>query len=229
MMRRRVGITATLFLLASSGAVLMAPSPTAARTQRPRCLPHGAKTVAEDRTVRVYTLAVHTPGEHTYGCSVRTGRTVLLEGNGNQRHGVKPIALAGNFAAFADYQHGVDTGCTIIGVVDVVTATTSLKLPAGCVFAPEGSVVTDLVVDERGCVAWITSVRTNRQEIFQVRAASASGDDGLLDSGAQVAPHSLRLAPEGNISWVDAGSPQYWALPYHDCVAPIVHLDGVDR
>lgn len=200
-----------------------------ARHFRPsRCLSQNAKTIGEDRAVRIYTIPPRfgangglTRREHTYACAVRSGRAVLLQGNGNQVHSVEPIALSGDFVAYADYQHGIDTGCTIIGVVDVVTATTYLKLPAGCAFLTEGSLVTDLVVDERGCVAWITSGRLDRQQIFQVRMTSASGDGGLLDSGTQIAPRSLSLAPEGNISWLSAGSPQYWELPYHDCVAPV--------
>lgn len=64
--------------------------------------------------------------------------------------------------------------------------------------------VTDLVVDERGCVAWIVeSIRFRehvlrlRETVLEVRMASPSGESGLVDSGAQIASRSPRARARG--------------------------------
>jgi hypothetical protein len=231
MWRPTAAAATVVILLASSGAVLSASSAAAHRAQRSRCLPHGALLLAHDRVVTAYRVPTSLRSgrlrgrEQTYACAIRSGRTVLLAGHARRRHDVGHVAVGGNFAAFADTQHGIDTGCTVIGVVDVVTATTYLEFPAGCFFLTEGTSVSDLVVNEHGCVAWIAeSTRFRRtihsyETVLDVHSATPSGGDALVASGAQIAPQSLKLAPEGNITWLDAGVPQYWALNYPDCVA----------
>ena len=130
-MRRPAAITVAVSLLASSGAVLMVPSATANRTHRSRCLPHGARTIALDRRVRVYSIpeyieGVQTKREGIYVCLFERGTSLSLEPS----RGPKPpipelerITLAGAIVAFVDFQHGVDSGCDVIEVADVARGT----------------------------------------------------------------------------------------------------------
>jgi hypothetical protein len=220
-MWRSTAITATVvFLLASSGAVPPASSAAAHRTHRSRCLPHGANTIAVDRSVRVYYLPEYVEGVRmqrgTYACLLRRGTTLPLEPP--EREGPLPelsrITLAGIFVAFVDYQHGVDAGCDIIEVIDVPTGRTALVAGVGCSVDAcqiRCERATDLVVNEHGTVAWIVtrSGFGHPSPSIEVHSASTSGSTALLDSGLGIVPGSLRLAPGGEVSWLDAGRAEY--------------------
>jgi hypothetical protein len=125
------------------------------------------------------------------------------------------ITLAGTIVAFVDFQHGVDSGCDVIEVIDMATSRTVLVVPeVGCE-VDAGSVrsekVTDLVVNEHGTVAWIVtrSGFGHPSESIEVHSETASGAAALLDSGAGIVPGSLHLAPGGEVTWLDAGRSQY--------------------
>jgi hypothetical protein len=108
----------------------------------------------------------------------------------------------------------------VIEVIDVARRRTVLSVSnVGCGGkGPIGAAAIDLVVNEHSSVAWITE-RWRRQKAgpiasvgFEVHSATTSGR-ALLDSGTGIAPGSLRLAPGGEVTWLDGGLPVYAMLP----------------
>ncbi len=83
---------------------------------------------------------------------------------------------------------------------------------------PVGAQATDLVVNEHGSVAWIKQISTRQRRgpivsvSFEVHSATVSTSSAVLDSGKAIVPGSLRLAPGGEVSWVDAGRTLYAPL-----------------
>jgi hypothetical protein len=126
--------------------------------------------------------------------------------------------FAGTILAYADYQHGIESGCTGIRVIDLATRRTVLELPeVGCTvdggFVKTGG-VTSLVVNEHGSVAWIVSRGRYEAESFELHTATGSGLTALLDEGSRIAPGWLHLSSGGEITWLDAGRALYAALAY---------------
>jgi len=119
------------------------------------------------------------------------------------------VALAGTIVAYADSAHGVDTGSTGIVVVNVAARRTLLTIPGvgmfidGCVISFRD--VTDLVVTDRGSVAWIVRKGTNcRTSTFEVRGARTSGVQTLLEDGPAIVPGSLRASGQ-TARWESGG------------------------
>jgi hypothetical protein len=207
--------------MASSGAV-------ATHRHLRRCLPHGAHTIALNRRVRVYSIPEYVEGVRiespgTYACLLHRGTTLALAPRHSRRplHHLSHITLAGAIVAFVDSQTYVGARCDVIEVIDVTNRRTVLSVPnvgyGGK--ALEGADATDLVVNRHGSVAWITErwIRQRGGPIawvsFEVHSATTSGSTALLDSGTGIARGSLRLAPGGEVSWLDAGRPLYAMLP----------------
>jgi hypothetical protein len=224
-MRRSAAIKATASLLAASmvvgAAAPIAPS-AVARHHRSLCNPHGSETLAANRSVRVYSLpewieGVRTGRHRTYVCLFRRGKTLALEPSHRPRfHTLAHFTLAGTVLAFVENQHGIDTGCVGINVIDVAKGRTIFSVPVGCYsanFGGSGVVAVNLIVNEHGSVAWIVSRReTNEPMTFEVHIGSTSGSALLLDAGPSIVPESLRLAPGGEVSWLDTGRTLYVPL-----------------
>jgi hypothetical protein len=131
----------------------------------------GGKTIALDRSVRVYELpewveGVRTKGEGTYACLLKRGSTLALQPTRRGRtFGLaaarEHFELAGTMVAFVEAQRGVDTACFSIGVIDVESGPrVLLSTDVGC--SIDGGFVkseypADLVVNEHGSVAWIVT------------------------------------------------------------------------
>jgi hypothetical protein len=190
-------------------------------------VPHGSKTIAANRSVRVYSIPEYVEGVRiespgTYACLLRRGTTLALAPRLRRRplHYLSHITLAGAIVAFVDSQTYVGARCDVIEVIDVANRRTVLSvLNVGCGGkAPVGAAATDLVVNEHGSVAWITqrSMTQTRGPAatvgFEVHSATTSGSTAQLDSGTGIAPGSLRLAPGGEVSWVDSGRTMYAPL-----------------
>jgi hypothetical protein len=120
--------------------------------------------------------------------------------------------------AFVDFQHGVDAGCDVIEVIDALTGRAVLEVSEvgcsidACLIRCEGA--NDLVVNEHGSVAWIVTRSSfrNSPASIEVHMRSISGGSVLLDSSLSIVPDSLRLAPGGEITWLDAGRSMYAPL-----------------
>lgn len=103
----------------------------------------------------------------------------------------------------------VDTGSTEIAVVDVANRRTLLTVPDAGGFVDGCFIrfreVTDLVVTDRGSVAWIVRRGARcRTATFEVHRARRSGAPALLEEGPAIAPESLRVSGQ-TVSWQNGG------------------------
>ena len=200
------------------GSIIASSGASASGSHRSRCFPRGANTIALDRRVRVYSMpeyveGVRTKRAGTYTCLLHRGTTLALKPTRRKRplRELEHITLAGTIVAFVDFQHGIDSGCDVIEVIDMAKSRTVLVVPeVGC--SVDGGFVksegaTDLVVNEHGTVAWIVtrSGFGHPSESIEVHSETTSGSTALLDSGTGIVPGSLRLAPGGEVTWLDAG------------------------
>jgi hypothetical protein len=176
-------------------------------SQAARCAPHGARTLAHNRSVRVYSLAGATPfSPRTYACLLRTGATLRVRGQGAGRDSLSNFALAEQVLGYADFSFGVDSGCTSITLLDVAHRRTLRTLAQVACSVDAGLIrlgtVTGLVVTPRGSAAWIASTGRRGAQSFEVRAAQGSGPVQRLDQGPAIAPGSLRVVGS-EVSWQD--------------------------
>ncbi|HWF26469.1 MAG TPA: hypothetical protein VG275_13520 [Solirubrobacteraceae bacterium] len=195
---RRVAKTFTASLLALTA--LLIPAAIGAASGPPasvqaRCLPRGARSLAADRTARVYSW--HSA---VYGCVDATGQLRKLGGAGvcNRLDGaVAPVALAAATVAYGLERCGVDTGSSTVVVLNLITGIHRADLPAATLpTGPEShSSVTSLVLRRDGAAAWIarSASLVRRRTTYEVHRF-AGGKSSLLDSGGSIAPGSLRLA-----------------------------------
>jgi hypothetical protein len=158
-----------------------------------------------------YSLAGKTPGhEGTYACLLHSGSTLALAKRRRYRpDSIGHIVLAGTIVAFTDSTHRVDTGSTSIVVVNVAARRILLTIPGvggfidACIISFRD--VTDLVVTDRGAVAWIVRKGVNcRTTTFEVHSAHASGAQSLLEEGPAIVPGSLRVSGQA-ASWESGG------------------------
>lgn len=194
-----------------SAALVMGTGTAAGRGHRSRCAPPHSETVVRDRDVRVYSFAGKAPGhEGTYACLLHGGSTVALAKPRRYRpDSIGHLVLAGTIVAYTDSTHGVDTGSTDIVVVNVAARRTLFTIPGvggfidACVISFRD--VTDLVVTDRGSVAWIVRKGVNcRTATFEVHSAHASGAQSLLEEGPAIVPGSLRVSVQ-TASWESGG------------------------
>jgi hypothetical protein len=226
--RLRLPALAGCALALAVGGTIDASRASASHSRHRRCFPHGAQTIALNRSVRVYSIPdyiegvrIESPG--TYACLLHRGTTLALAPmhGGRPLHHLSHITLAGTIVAFVDSQTYVGARCDVIEVIDVANRRTVLSVSnVGCGGkAPVGAAAADLVVNEHGSVSWITE-RWRRQKAgpiasvsFEVHSATTSCSTTLLDSGTGIAAGSLRLAPGGEVSWIDGGRSLYAILP----------------
>jgi hypothetical protein len=204
-------IIKVLALVATASVCLICSVATAAPHRSRNCLPRGARTVARDRLVRVYSV----PDKRGFksdrfysACAFRDGATVLLGGGPSQRP--SHLVVAGAFVAYTSTSFGVDSGCTSISIIDV-PAPTEIILPARYCYVDAGFVsaggVSDLVVSPHGTVGWIAYSGRDRQRgsiSYKVQQANFSGATSTLDEGPGIVPGSLRLNGT-TLTWVKEG------------------------
>jgi hypothetical protein len=208
--------------LLASGVALVAliasPGAMGRARHHSRCHPAGAKTIAKDRDVRVYSVAGKpSTRESTYACLLATGATMVLNNKPRQRRDwVGHIVLTRSIVAYTESSFGVDSGCTSIVVVDVVRRHAVLTVPSVACSIDAGIIafgeVTDLVVSPRGSVAWIVHRGNRKESTFQVHDALTSGASALLDEALTIVQGSLRLS-HGTVSWENAGRRKSAPLP----------------
>jgi hypothetical protein len=210
--------------LGAAATVIAFSATQTVASHRSDCLPRGAQTIAADHSVRVYTLRQRHAQLPigSYACLFRTGKTVpLVKSQPGPGHlpfaALTHAALAGTIVAFAAVQHGVDSGCFSITVLDVPTKRTLISIAQAACYVDAGFVkagrVSDLVVSARGEIAWISTKGRNGAETFEVRTAALGNSSTLLDEGAEIASGSLRLTSRGEVSWINGGRTRYAKLP----------------
>jgi hypothetical protein len=212
------------FVLLPASALATA-MPTVAVARRRSCLPHGAETITEDRSVRIYRLPPYVEGvrtrQGTFACLRRSGKTTPLADRIPEGHGrYRPLelghfALAGPVVAYARSYVKVDVGCTGLTSFSLATGRTLLGVSnVACFFLTRGSSLLSVVVNLHGSLAWTVSAWTpSGYGRSQVWRSSTAGGRVLLDEGSGIAPGSLSLAPGGEVSWMHDGQMRYASLP----------------
>ena len=198
MRRVALGVLVGFGLLAACGWVV---STTGARARRAVCGPSMARTLAGDRSGRVYVSA-----DTVYGCAAGSTRSYLFGSAGacslSQRNSVGLARVVGRLAAYSHEFCGIDFGVTVVKVrrltdgkfVRVRSVTTRGGVEG---FQSVGS----LVLKRDGAVAWIATGRSIGPPTF-VRQLARLDRRGfsVLDSGRALAVRSLTLR-RSTISW----------------------------
>jgi hypothetical protein len=146
---------------------------------------------------------------HTRACCTAVARSRSPSGAGTAQTRSATSCSPGGSSPFTDSTHRVDTGSTSIVVVNVAARRILLTIPGvgdfmdACVISFRD--LTDLVVTDRGSVAWIVRKGVNcRTTTFEVHSAHASGAQSLLEEGPAIVPGSLRVSGQA-ASWESGG------------------------
>jgi hypothetical protein len=203
-MLRTALLLVTIGVLAACGSSSASSSVAASSTTQAHCGPASAQTLARGSLARVFVQR-----GTVYACVAESRQWASLGTTGNcvRASHVDAVAVAGRLVAAALMTCGVDTGATSIEVMRVSDEHRLLTTPAIGNPGPESYThVTGLVLTPEGAAAWIAraaSIATHRT-VTEVHAASA-GSTRVLDSGAGIAPGSLRLSGR-TVSWQDGSA-----------------------
>lgn len=205
------GATAALVLIVV-GAISLASRYHAARQSN--CLPPGAKSLATDSLVQVYSTSTNKGS--VYACLRGGLRRYALGAERVPLHdAVAPISLAGTLVAYGAVASGTDMTRASVIVLDAASGHNLVDLPATTQGAgPESfNSVSDIAVTSRGSVAWITrSGGAFASPTLEVHSATKQGAATLLDHGPQIVAGSLRLS-DRTLSWQDGTRRAYAQLP----------------
>jgi hypothetical protein len=204
-------MTRVAAVAAGALAALAGGHPGASAGSLGGCPPAHAQVLARSPTARVFSLGGASPrigsgSTAVYGCLVRGGNPIALAPGPFARSHVGPVKLAGDVVAYGFTLLGVDTAQGSVRVLDLAGLRRLHDLPATSPPRhPESFTnVTALVLTRAGAVAWIGQKGgIGQRPTFEVHRADRSGA-ALLDSGAAIAPGSLRLSGH-SVSWRDHG------------------------
>ena len=190
----------TGLLSAVTAAVLAAIGGGTAAASAP-CAPAGAHVKLADRRAQVYAL-----GKAIYACDRRTRSTTKL-GQASlcvATARVDNLALAGDVVAYGLDRCGVDTGSTTVLVRRVSNGKLlhSFAAITGPGLVESYQSINSLIVTPKSAVAWIA---TDSSIVGHGRRLEVHANRRLLDSGAGIAPTSLRLHGS-TLSWRDGAS-----------------------
>ena len=161
---------------------------------------------------------MYASGGSAYGCA-RGGHGRVRLGNRRSCIGsprVGPVTVVGVLTAYGLETCGVDTGSTVVDVRRLTDGKQVRRASAAGPLGPLGpesyETVESLALVKSGSVAWIVSTNSlaTHQRSVEVRRADAHGN-ALLDSGAAIAMHSLRLTGS-TLRWRDGGQTRTAAL-----------------
>jgi hypothetical protein len=168
---------------------------------RGHCGPASATALASSLRARVYSWH-----GGVFGCSFAGARSFRLGNTARsiREARVQPVAIAGNVAAYGLSSFGVDTIGTEVVIRRLTDGKRLRDFPATRAGVVEGAQsVGSLAARGDGAVAWIGVERSilGGREAIEVHAADGSASaDRVVDSGAQIAPGSLRLRGS-TLSW----------------------------
>jgi hypothetical protein len=199
----------TALTLATAGAAEAAKRPTG-------CHPRAAKTVIQNRNVRVFW--VH---DRLYACRSGVRRALLLarvhEGcPGESSQGcddVGNVRLAGRFVAVHRYEWHPGGSSASVDLVDTAKRKRVRRWSTPSADELFGE-VTDMELSSRGVAAFIARTAHSAPGAdwtYEVRTLGAQ-DDAVLDSGPDVEQGSLALARDGTLYWTRAGRVRSAAL-----------------
>lgn len=208
-MRSRIAILAVAALVCACGSSSARPASSDAGSGAPRhaslpCGPGSARTLAADRTARVYVA-----GQRVLGCARGAGRSYVLGERANclRAWRVAPVALSGELVAYGAERCGVDTGSSEVVVRSLRDGRLRGRAAANTVpLGVEAYVsVTALALARDGAVAWISSGGSimSHRRLVAVHTLDRHGVRTLATGGA-IVPGRLRLRGR-TVSWLAGG------------------------
>jgi hypothetical protein len=190
----------TGLLSAATAAVLAAIGGGTAAASAP-CAPAGAHVKLADRRAQVYSLQ-----KAIYACDRSTHKATKLGVTTSCIASalVDRLALAGDVVAYGVERCGVDTGFSTVVVrrVSDGKGLHSFAAVTGPGLVESHQSINALIVTARGAVAWIV---TDSSIVGHGKRIEVHANRRLLDSGAGIAPTSLRLHGS-TLSWRDGAS-----------------------
>jgi hypothetical protein len=212
----------TLALLALALAVTLVAVPAGASAKkRSNCATEG-KTLAKNKTSRLYRINVRTGDEiepRTYGCSLKTGDRIRLDQrcdpDDGSPEGVDACedtpgnwALTGKYAAISvGSLYDGEGGHTYLYVVEAKLgrkpkAEEVLRLENHSDDSLEiGPFMERLFISKKGTIAYGASFVSDEEVVGTVTPA---GDDTVLDSGEKLKAKSLAASPT-TLTWTNDG------------------------
>lgn len=196
-------------LLAVALALAVAPVAQA----RDRCAHAGAKVLTQTRALRLYLLLSSGTNQDRYYICVRSnGRRFRVDNrqDPDEDFAFKKLFVAsGRYVAFAlsDYANEDAAGLTIAALNFTTGKRTEYRQDIDDFSRPA---VPSLVLRPTGTAAWVlttTPISTSEGVAKREVRRTAPNGDALLDSGAGIAPESLRLSGK-TLSWTNAGVPR---------------------
>jgi hypothetical protein len=188
-------------------AAVALPGTAAAKKRRRTCTPSHSTTVVANARVRVYRRKAKSGDVFLYACAHKTRRRVKLPSNEPGVDGYGPFALSGRYLAFGYYPScGVcEDEDNFVWVMDAVRRRERHVLLDD---DDDGKAtrITDLEVDPRGSVAWISRDLIAPSVLVQ-KSEHGSSMATMLDSGPDVARHSLARSGR-TLYWTKAGVPK---------------------
>jgi hypothetical protein len=209
---------ASLAGLTLAVALLAVPGAESAASGSQGCPPAGARTIAHDRSVRVYRVG---PKGAVVACLVgHSGHMTLLAKPAPCCHGLRgsvgSFELAGPVVGYIETQFGVDSGSSRLMLVDLSSHRVLRSIDGGS-YVDAGLILSEriasFVLDSHGSLAWIASRSEHRQPVqLSVHVAVPQQVPKTLDEGPSVDPHSLRLS-QGRLSWSHEGATRTVSIP----------------
>ena len=208
-------IATRLIAPAAWAAPVPAPGARAHSIRAPHCTLQGAKTIAANRHVRVFSARVRTWRE-VFGCRRGTNRAYVIgdaSGECQNYDLIDSAVVSGNFAAL-----NVRT-CSLHGshsVVKLVHLGDGRVRFGSAPLSTRGSEATydairGMVLTPAGRLAWV-GVRVARGAVIDAevrrRGTEAKAGSAVLDSGITIDPRSLRRRGS-TLQWRKAGVTRY--------------------
>lgn len=197
-----VALTAGLLLTcaaAAAAAPVPAPGERAHSIRAPHCTLKGAKTIAANRHVRVFSARVRTWRE-VFGCRRSAGRAYAIGDAGRECQNydlIDSAVVAGNFVALNVRTCSLYGSSSAVKLVNLRDGGVRFAAAPLSTAGPDTSydAVRGMAVTAAGRLAWI-GVRVARGAVVEAevhrRIRGTDGASVLLDSGTGIDPRSLR-------------------------------------
>ncbi len=185
------------------------------------CPPRGARPIAHDRLVTVYSTGVGLD-KQVEACLRAGGRRMTLLAKPTRPGGplglrLRVEALSGSIVACLISSFGVDSGSTGLLIADVASRRVLREASAGR-YVDAGILgsesVSKLVLGREGAVGWIMARRERGASAttYIVRGAGRTGPASTLDEGPDIGATSLSLTGH-TLTWWHGGIEKSAALP----------------
>ena len=203
---------------AASAAPVPEPGQRAGSVRAANCTMKGAKTIAVNRHVRVFSARVRTWRE-VFGCRRSANRAYVIGDAGGECHNydlIDSAVVAGNFVALNVRTCDLDGSQSSVALINLRDGRVRF---ASAPLSTRGSdasydAIRGMVVTAGGRLAWL-GVRVARGAVVDAevrrRGIAAKVGSVVLDSGSTIDPRSLRRRGS-TLSWRKSGVTRYAAI-----------------